>query len=81
MSERPSQPINRIPQIVFLIAAAALVTFLFLIRTETIELAGPTIMIVAGVLFTIGLIATAFEFELNRTGLDKPQDDNNDVSA
>lgn len=77
MPEPPSRPINRIPQIVFLIAAAALVIFLVLLGTEIIVPGDATIMLIGGTLFTVGLIATAFEFELNRTGIDKPRDDDN----
>lgn len=75
MSRPPSRRINRIPQTVFLAAAAALVVFLFLLGTETINPGDATTMIIAGSLFTVGLIATAFEFELNRTGIEKRDDE------
>lgn len=72
MSQSTSQPINRIPQVVLLVAAAALVTFLVLLGTDTINPGGAPTMIIAGGLFTIGLVAMAAEIEINRTGLDNP---------
>lgn len=68
MSQSTSRPINRIPQLVFLVAAAALVIFLVLLGTDTIDPgSGPT-LIIAGILFTVALGAMAAEFEINRTG-------------
>jgi peptidoglycan/LPS O-acetylase OafA/YrhL len=68
MSEPATPPINRIPQIVLLAAAAALVVFLILLGTDTIAPGdGPT-LIIGGALFAVALVAMAAEFEINRTG-------------
>lgn len=75
MSQPTGSPINRIPQIVLLLAAAALIVFLILLGTDTISPGdGPT-MIIAGSLFTIALIAIAFEIEVNGTGLNRKSTD------
>jgi small neutral amino acid transporter SnatA (MarC family) len=75
MSQSPGRPINRIPQIVMLLAAGALIVFLILLGTDTISPGdGPT-MIISGSLFAIALIATAAEFEINGTGLNRKDTD------
>jgi hypothetical protein len=71
MSQQPSRPVNRVPQIIFLTAAAALVIFMILLGTDTINPAGPIILIVGSTLFAIALLAMAMEIGVNRTGLDK----------
>ena len=68
MSQSTPRPINRIPQIVFLAAAAALVIFLILLGTDTITPGNGPTLIIAGSLFTVALGAMAAEFEINRTG-------------
>lgn len=71
MAQPTSRPVNRIPQVVLLLAAAALVIFLILLGTDTINPGdGPT-LIISGGLFAIALIAMAAEFEINRTGFSK----------
>jgi hypothetical protein len=68
MSETTGRPINRLPQIVLLVAATALIVFLILLGTHTISPGdGPT-LIISGGLFAVALIAMAAEFEINRTG-------------
>lgn len=78
MSQQPSRPINRVPQIVFLTAAAALVIFMILLGTDTISPDGPIILIVGSSLFAIALLAMAMEIGINRTGLDKPAPKNDE---
>lgn len=72
MSQSSPPHINRIPQVVLLSAAAALVIFLILLGTHTIHPGGAPTLIIAGALFTIALGAMAAEFEINRTSLDRP---------
>lgn len=75
MSEPTGRPINRIPQIVLLLSAAALIVFLILLGTDTIAPGdGPT-LIIAGGLFAVALVAMAAEFEINRTGFSKAPED------
>lgn len=75
MSEPAARAINRIPQIVLLLAGAALILFLILLGTDTIAPGdGPT-LIIAGGLFAVGLIAMAAEFEINRTAFSKAPED------
>ena len=71
MSHSPTRPVNRIPQVVFLSAAAALVVFLVLLGTDTISPGDAPTLIISGGLFTIALVAMAAEFEINRTGFSK----------
>ena len=71
MSQSTPRPINRIPQIVFLAAAAALVICLILLGTNTINPGSAPTLIIAGGLFTVALGAMAAEFEINRTGFSK----------
>ena len=71
MSQSPTRPVNRIPQMVFLIAATALVIFLILLGTDTISPGDAPTLIISGGLFTIALVAMAAEFEINRTGFSK----------
>lgn len=71
MSEPTGRPINRIPQIVLLVAAAALIVFLVLLGTDAISPGGGPTLIISGGLFAVALIAMAAEFEINRTGFSK----------
>jgi peptidoglycan/LPS O-acetylase OafA/YrhL len=71
MSEPTARPINRIPQIVLLTAAAALVVFLILLGTDTIAPGDAPTLIIGGALFAVALVALAAEFEINRTGFSK----------
>lgn len=78
MSQTTPRPVNRIPQMVFLAAAAALVIFLILLGTDAIDPGNAPTLIIAGSLFTVALGAMAAEFEINRTGFSKstpPVDD------
>lgn len=72
MSQSSPRHINRIPQVVLLSAAAALVIFLILLGTDTIHPGDAPTLIIAGALFTVALGAMAAEFEINRTSLDQP---------
>lgn len=72
MSQSSPRPVNRIPQIVLLAAAAALVIFLILLGTDAINPGDAPTLIIAGALFTIALGAMAAEFEINRTGFSQP---------
>ncbi len=72
MSQPSPRHINRIPQVVLLGAAGALVIFLILLGTNTVNPGdGPT-LIIGGALFTVALGAMAAEFEINRTGFSQP---------
>jgi len=71
MSHQPSRPVNRVPQIVFLSAAAAMIVFMILLGTDTLELDGAIILIIGSSLFAVALLAMGMEMGINRTGLDK----------
>jgi hypothetical protein len=72
MSESPSRPINRIPQYIILLAAAALIVFLFLLGTDTISPDGPTTLIIASVLAGIAFVSTMLEIGINQAGKKTP---------
>jgi hypothetical protein len=71
MSQSPSRPINRIPQYIILLAAAALIVFLFLLGTDTVTPDGPTTLIIGSVLAGTAFVATMLEIGLNQTGQKK----------
>jgi hypothetical protein len=67
MSESPSRRVNRIPQIVILLAAAALIVFMILLGTDTITPDGPTTLIIASVLAGAAFVGTMLEIAFNHT--------------
>lgn len=77
MPDSSSRAVNRIPQVVLLVAAGLLVIFLVLLGTEAISPGDAATLIIAGSLFAIALGAMAAEFEINRTGFSKnpPRDE------
>lgn len=79
MSDPQTQPrqVNRIPQFLLLGSVAAIIIFLVLLGTDTIALDGPPVMMIASGLFGIAMVATALEFGLNQTGIDKKQKSTN----
>jgi hypothetical protein len=72
MSDSPSRPSIRIPQIIVLIAAAALIVFMLLLGTDTITPDGGTILVIGGVLVSVAFIGTMLEMANNQAG--KPAD-------
>lgn len=80
MSQTPPRRVNRIPQIMLLASATAMVIFLILLGTDAISLEGAPVMMISSALFGVAMVATALEFGLNQTGIDK-KPESTDVDA